>query len=176
MSDATQEARELIADARAGRLDVDGLAGTAKVLLRAIRLLEALCEEVDTAKEDTSLEAAQAKFLESQRVALRDALVEQRELAASRLNRCVDLSAEVSRLQTELEAVLATAKTLEASTRSAVGLLDQVMRGTYRWPDGVAWAVREAHSRLTGGPPDGVYGRAQGGSAAHGPDRSAEEG
>lgn len=51
MSDTTQEARGLIADARAGRLDVDGLAGTTKALLRAIRLLEVLCGENDALEQ-----------------------------------------------------------------------------------------------------------------------------
>lgn len=46
-----------------------------------------------------------------------------------------------------------------ALNRSAADLLAKVKRGDYAWPSGVAWAVDEAHRRLTGGAPDGVYVR-----------------
>lgn len=60
----------------------------------------------------------------------------------------------------ELDALRAIIESGAGSTKSASDLLAKVLRGDYQWPSGVAWAVREAHRRLTGGPPDGVYVRA----------------
>lgn len=67
--------------------------------------------------------------------------------------------ADVARLQAELDALRAIIESGAGSTKSASDLLAQVMQGVYQWPNGVAWAVRESHRRLTGGPPDGVYVR-----------------
>ena len=69
------------------------------------------------------------------------------------------LRGENARLQSELDALRAIIESGAESTKSASDLLARVNAGDYRWPSGVAWAVREAHRRLTGGAPDGVYVR-----------------
>lgn len=46
------------------------------------------------------------------------------------------------------------------AAKGAVDLLAKVGENAYAWPYGVAWACKEAHRLLTGGPPDGVYVRA----------------
>lgn len=68
---------------------------------------------------------------------------------------------ENARLQAELDALRAVVESGAASAIKAADLLAKVRENAYAWPHGVAWACKEAHRLLTGGPPDGVYVKAQ---------------
>lgn len=98
--------------------------------------------------------------IDAARVSFRQECLELRASAAEDVKLIQALRGENTRLQAELDALRAILESGAGSTKSASDLLANVMRGDYAWPTGVAWAVREAHRRLTGGPPDGVYVRA----------------
>lgn len=85
----------------------------------------------------------------------------------------INAEAENVRLKAELTVATTGRDDALALSRRAADLLAKVMRGDYQWPSGVDWAVREAHRRLTGGPPDGLYTHAQ---AANGSDATTTEG
>ena len=74
------------------------------------------------------------------------------------------MKSENARLQSELDAMRAIIESGAGVAKEAADLLAKVLRGDYQWPNGVAWAVRETHRILTGGPPDGVYVRAKDGA------------
>ncbi len=82
------------------------------------------------------------------------------ELEGIRRHRAESARDDCARLQSELDAMRAILESGAGSTKSASDLLANVLRGDYRWPDGAAWAIGEAHRLLTGGEPDGVYVRA----------------
>lgn len=75
------------------------------------------------------------------------------------------LQTEAARLQSELDALRAIIESGAQPGKDAADLLAKVLRGDYQWPNGVAWAVKEAHRMMTGGKPDGVYVREQKGGA-----------
>ena len=66
----------------------------------------------------------------------------------------------IVRMTDERDRAMAAAVSSAAAARQAADLLAKVRDNAYAWPYGVAWACKEAHRLLTGGPPDGVYVRA----------------
>jgi hypothetical protein len=64
------------------------------------------------------------------------------------------------RLTDERDRALTAAVSSAKEAKSAADLLAKVGENAYAWPYGVAWACKEAHRLLTGGPPDGLYVRA----------------
>ncbi len=82
------------------------------------------------------------------------------ELAAA-LDREKHTDATCARLQAELDALRAVVESGALSAIQAADMLAKVRDNAYAWPYGVAWACKEAHRLLTGGPPDGVYVKVQ---------------
>lgn len=80
----------------------------------------------------------------------------------ARLRAQVDADRQtIVRLTNERDRALAAAVSSAVDARIAADLLAKVGENAYAWPYGVAWACKEAHRLLTGGPPDGLYVRAQ---------------